>query len=598
MKFQFASLALFVLASSVSAVEYLASPTTAWAGSVAGNIEAGNSVSVTPDDLHVVTTTSNGIMYVNLAADGSSVTTVTPGDVGLLEDVVCTSGVEFFEYDGSTYAVYAVYHEPTNKSYIVYASGEGFETKQASQELKGKAVGTPVVSSDGALVYINSNVNNLGIFNVLLTSTKAHFFIDENAWDSTRAVSGRFGPIGIYHNPSEGFYNIDNKSGVGNTNDILFWANDLPIGATGNQGGARYVFQAPIGWSDGDSAAGFDVLPAQVNGWSTETAPALWNQGKSAIFGVTRNAFKAWVQYGGDDPKWQDGFNAEVAATSDGRGFPRWSAPRTTPVVTADDGSGYIVAGLAGAGPNSPALHILSAADLSVINTFNVGGAITEAIYAQPVLSLDKDVVFWMSSGENLLHATDLPPNDKTGVQSKYTVPLDSTNKVEGHMSLSSDGVYLYIGDTDGNLAKYAVAEEGTGSPTASPAPSMTPTASPTVAPVAATPAPTTSAKPSAAASEAPSVGPTSSSAPTLITDAPTVSPTVKDSMAPSTIPTALPTPSPVPETPAPVAPVPVDTPGPSASPTPEESESPTSSSAAVSTMFTLCAAVAAALYL
>jgi hypothetical protein len=595
MKFQCTSLALFLLASSVAGVTYKPAPETKWAGSVGSPIEIGNSVTVTPDDSHVAITTSSANMYVHSAADGALVTTITPADVGLPADTVCSSGVEFFEYDGTTYAVYAVFHEPTNLSYIIFASGEGFATAVASNAMQGKAAGTPVVSSDGALVYINSNVgNNEGHFNIFSTSTKVILFNDPNAWASTRAVQDRFAPLGIYHNPSEGYYNIDNQSGVGNTNDIIFWANDLPLDAAGNEGGARYVFQVPIGWSDGDSAEDFDVLAAQVNGWSTETAPALWNQGKNAIFGTTRNSFKAWVQFGGDDPKWQDGANAQVDATTDGRGFPRWSAPRTTPVVTDDDGSGYIVAGLAGAGANSPALHVLKASDLEIIYTEYVGGSITEAVYAQPVLSLDKDVAFWMSSGENILYATDLPPGDITGVGNRYSVTLTDLDKVQGHMSLSSDGVYLYIGDTDGTVGKYAIAEEGTSAPVTAP-PTMMASDAPTMAPIVSTPAPSISAKPSVTASEAPTSSPTESSAPTVTATDP---PTVKSSEAPSTPPTTAPV-TPAPVTPAPVAATPEPTEAPTVSPT-EESEAPTapSSSAAMSTMFTLCAAVAAALYL
>ena len=91
-----------------------------------------------------------------------------------------------------------------------------------SEQLAGEHSGTPVVSDNGAYIYLthNSADNTIGHFTILS--------VDSNV--TTTALSQSkdmpFAPVGIFHNPAEGFYDdvYDTLDPYLNTNDIVLWS--------------------------------------------------------------------------------------------------------------------------------------------------------------------------------------------------------------------------------------------------------------------------------------------------------------------------------------------------------------------------------------
>ena len=86
-----------------------------------------------------------------------------------------------------------------------------------SDALAGVALGSPVVSDDGTFVYLthNSDFNTVGIFTTLFGGDGSTFLSQTN-------TTSPFAPVGIFHSPIEGNYDLD--AGRGNTNDFMMWS--------------------------------------------------------------------------------------------------------------------------------------------------------------------------------------------------------------------------------------------------------------------------------------------------------------------------------------------------------------------------------------
>jgi hypothetical protein len=86
-----------------------------------------------------------------------------------------------------------------------------------SGALPGIAAGCPVISDDGTFVFLthNSDFNTVGSFTTLFAADGAVFFSQSNA-------TSPFAPVGIFHSPIEGNYDLD--AGRGNPNDFMMWS--------------------------------------------------------------------------------------------------------------------------------------------------------------------------------------------------------------------------------------------------------------------------------------------------------------------------------------------------------------------------------------
>ena len=134
------------------------------------------------------------------------------------------------------------------------SGGGSSSVVKKSPDLVGRVSGTPVISSDGNYVYVTHNVDNNnnnknggGYFSVL-DSVDANIIFQQSCqikWNSDQ----KYGPIGIAHNPQQGFYN----GGENNNNDMLVWGpypdNDYTYNLI--DGGNIYGFQIPQDYKKG-----------------------------------------------------------------------------------------------------------------------------------------------------------------------------------------------------------------------------------------------------------------------------------------------------------------------------------------------------------
>jgi outer membrane protein assembly factor BamB len=370
-----------------------------------------------------------------------------------------------------------------------------------SLRLEGVAAGSPVVSDDGNYVFLthNADLKSKGYFSALWAASSGTTFY------SMSNETAPFAPLGIFHNPVEGFY--DGGNGLGNTNDIIMWANAVNPVATSISKGSTFVFQFPVGFADDpQDGVGYLLLGDIQRDFLVETAPVITNQGRSVYYSASRSNFVCWV---GEDllpREYFSRFPREVAADFDRNldfaGEPVFASP----ALSSDSAQPTIFGGSA----HTQFVRL----DYDFSNTRSV--LTNSHIMAEAKVDPgDRTVYFVESAG--LLHSVDFD-----NIQDIWTYDVGFT--VEADMAMSKDGSILYIGDARGMITAVQVTE------------------------IAPTPAPTSN--PTATASESPS------SAPSVPTDSPTATPTGSPSASPTGSPSATPTGSPIAPLPTSEAPV------------------------------------------
>jgi len=372
--------------------------------------------------------------------------------------------------------------------------------KWSSVILDGGCSGTPVISSDGAYVFVTHNFNTTGFFTILNGDDGTIFWEHE---DSTQPLS----PPGIYHNPIFGNYG----GGAGNTNDIVVFANKPFDGESGVGNAGMYGFQFPIaftGSKDGLSVITLRELDGDA-AWQAITPPTITDGGRRMYWGVSRSQIRGWP--------WLDDRDTFDRSAPESLGFARADRPL----------------------PKSQPIYAKVATTKDVDNEIIFTGSAKNLFTA---LDRNFNVLWQVELDSPVLHEAQVSPDDsvvyfveEVGIAYAYKIadgtklwekPVDQAGIAAGY-TLSLDGSTLYLAaHSSGILYSYQVAEvEST------PAPVQDPTlapVSPTLAPVSPTLAPVASNVP-----------------PVLVTPAP-VAP-----VAPTTAPISS-----APNSPAPIAPV------------------------------------------
>lgn len=231
--------------------------------------------------------------------------------------VECTSSPNLYTSVNATnfrsfviYAYFVIPPDSTNKqpySEVVIVhhnkNGIGAESKtETTPQLKGQVIGTPVISSDGAYIYVTHNLPadvNSGkkaeAFFTMLSSETGTILFQESA-TKTWNIDQQFGPIGMAPNPVQGFYDGGEK----NTNDLLVWGPYPPDKYTYNlpgDGGYIFGFQLPSNFSkDQPNYSSFATLRLANVQWTTTTPPTFSKSGQEMFFSASYGSVVAWTQ--------------------------------------------------------------------------------------------------------------------------------------------------------------------------------------------------------------------------------------------------------------------------------------------------------------
>ena len=367
-----------------------------------------------------------------------------------------------------------------------------------SDALEGVPNGSPVISDEGEYVFLthNSDFGSVGAFSAVSASGEGSIFF--TLVNSTYP----FAPPGIYHSPIEG--NYDDAAGRNNRNDIIMWTvqpkpSDDFVGL-----GNTFAFQFPLDFSGNATDASY-ILLGNARNFQGSTAPTITNRGLYCYFGASRSNFFAWT---GSTESARGRFNRGASGRAQferNGGFP--DAPVfASPVVGGPETEPFIFGG--------------SASTEFVRQSFDLGESIvvsTESfIKAEArVDPFDRTVYYVEESG--LVHGAGFDD-----LEDAWTTNLDQF--VQGEMSISSDGAFLFVADSKGLITALQVSEIPSSSPTLAPSanptdvPTPSPTGVPTITP-APTPGPTpapTAATPAPIATEAP-VAPSAASQPMIV---------------------------------------------------------------------------------
>jgi hypothetical protein len=372
---------------------------------------------------------------------------------------------------------------------VVALDMEGDEV-WASTNLAGVAAGNPVMSSDGAYVFLthNSDSKTNGHFTILDGETGETFF-GGSSGEASENPTKKYAPVGIYHTPQSGNYDpIVSGSAVSegemNTNDMLMWCESPRETDTSISDGVLYGFQFPREFAGNASEIKFFQMGSIERDFMSDTAPVLTNKGLSAYWGVTRSSFRGWI------PK---RFNRSRDVST---GFTR-----------NDDFAGQAIfaqPALSNDGP-TPTIFGGSAAREFIKMDYDFENQVKVSLdsYVKSAAIVDgaERAVYYVESETGKLHQARV-----NNLRDIWTEEINFT--VSGEMCITPSSDVLLIADTKGVISAFQVAEIlVTASPSDIPSdgPSMEPSMTPTI-------------------SSAPTVSPTAS--PVTPTDAPVVAPT------------------------------------------------------------------------
>ena len=363
-----------------------------------------------------------------------------------------------------------------------------------SEEMAGKAVGTPLISENGNYIFVNTSQSKwLGRFNILQNSKLFYVKLDGSC---------PYAPPSIYYNPIRGNYD----GGEDNTNDLVMWSCDGTDPPIDGMGGI-YAFQFPVGFDD--TIVGVDVVrigDGPTDFWG-KTAPVISNNGLSVYWTSSTSRYYAWLD---------DLFEKTPTGVKE---FTRSSSFRRQPIFTPPALSNEPIPMVFGGTATNQFVRLNH--DFSqtlAVNTNTV-------VRGRAVVAPSNDFVYYVEQA-GILH------------QAKTSNLVDQWTTFVGagavsDIALDSSGLFLYVGDNVGVVRGYFM-----GDPTASP--TIADSLSPTITPQPTKqPSQYPSMAPSSKPSEAPSSGP-STTAPTLSKE-PSTGPSNQASDIPSSNPSTQP---------------------------------------------------------
>jgi hypothetical protein len=369
-----------------------------------------------------------------------------------------------------------------------------------SDDLDGVASGSPQVSSDGAYVFIthNSDDKSNGYFTVIDANvTAGSIFYSGSSGDSGDEPTNAYGPVGIFHNPTEGNYDpIDSGATVSeadfNSNDMLMFAQTPKPTDAAIENGFLYGFQFPRDFVGNASDVSYFQMGNFERDFQTLTPPVMTNNGLSAYWGVSRSGFRGWTP-----KRFSRARSATIGFTrnEDSPGQPVWACPA-----------------LSNDGPEPTIFGGSSAKEFVRMNfDFSEQLVVPTSGYVKTKAIVDGDerAVYYVESDTGTLHQAGF--DDLTDLWS-FAVNFS----VDGEMAITPRSDVVLVADTRGVITALQVAEiQMTEAPSLLPSdgPSMAPTAAPaltTTAPtaLATTGAPVDEAAPVASPVAAPAAAP------------------------------------------------------------------------------------------
>ena len=425
---------------------------------------------------------------------------------------------------------------------------DGQEIFQSSP-LPGVAAGTPVTDFVGDHILLTHNVAGetgyLSILNVRLLNPGSPLtpafqgaFEDVEEADGTTVVQKPFSPIGVFHNPAEGYY----EGGQDNTNDMFLFCWDTPISATrvGDTDGRLFGVQFPTNYTGDGQGLSFFPLGGRME-FQSPNAPVLTNFGRSYYWSVTKSS--QYAVYGENAlPRWwfdRLRFTGRVTNLDRYNLIP-YLAARASPTLSSDPAQPTVF----GVGASTQLWRLpfdYNTNDQVVVDT-------PDLVSAKVLLTPREDTVLYGT--QSVATAGSLHMLSSNNLQEVWTLAFPGG--IEGDMALDKDGTIVYAANPAGEIFAYQFAMDSTPSemPTAAPT-----NAAPTLAPNTAAPVtPLPTGMPTGAPSDAPSSGPTGlpttaaptmSAMPTTTTPQPTGSPTANPTTAPTTAAPVTPFPTP-----------------------------------------------------
>jgi hypothetical protein len=339
-----------------------------------------------------------------------------------------------------------------------------------SPVLEGACSGTPVISGDGKLIFLNHNSNgeSRGHFSILSFSEKGAALL------SRINTVAPYAPTGIIINPVGGSF----EGGDKNERDVIIWSYMPTPDATAVGPGRTFAFQLTSDYSDGGSTADLDikVLLPEVS-WQSTTAPLIVAKGLSMYWSVSRSQLRAWVS----TPNATNSTVSTPNATNstDGSfdqdrthsvdfdtGNPSFLAPFVKPIVDNESTPKVLCVGAA-----NEEFFCMHAENLTTIWSESTDSLIkTEARF-----STNGDRVYFIEE-DGILHAFNTTSGNEF-----FKEALDAP--VRSNFDLSIDGALLYYGDEAGNVFALQLADStlppvmpATRAPIVAPTPSSPPT--------------------------------------------------------------------------------------------------------------------------
>ena len=355
-----------------------------------------------------------------------------------------------------------------------------------SEALDGIAQGEPVISSDGAYVFLTHNAadGSAGYFTILDASGTT-FYTDS-------VVGVNFAPPGIFHNPVEGNYDpivagSPVSEGENNNNDFIMWSQTPKPTDTSIENGFIYGFQFPRDFDGTITAEGnstdvafFELGESAIDFQST-TAPVITNGGLSAYWGVTRSGFRVWA-----DKRFTRARTAAAGFTrnTDFQGTATFAQP-----ALSNDGPEPVMFG----GTASPEF-----VRLNFDFTAQVVVPAGSVIFSKAVVDAEERGAYFVETS-GILHFVDF-----TTLADIWTQSIDF--RVEGEMAVTPNYAVVIVPDARGVIKAYQVADIPV-----TEAPSDFPSDMPSMAPSGDATAATTSAPVEPGSTPAPVPSPTAS---------------------------------------------------------------------------------------
>eukprot|EP00980_Cylindrotheca_fusiformis_P031002 scaffold25699_cov137-Cylindrotheca_fusiformis.AAC.6 len=312
--------------------------------------------------------------------------------------------------------------------YVVALSMLG-EELWVSRALDGINSGSPVVSLDGAYVFLthNNSTQSVGHFSILDGLTGEIFHSESNLFTP-------FAPIGIYHAPAEGYY----SGGQDNRNDFLVWTSRPKPNETSVTPGAMFGFQFPVGFAGQDDVGSFRLGESDRE-FRAITRPTFGSNGRSLYIGTTRSMYRCWVGEPGVDRYRFD--RAKTAGIGFTRGNPANQAVWAPLALSQAEEELYLFGGTAA--NEFIRLNANFSSDL-VITT-------TSLVKTEARISPDNMYAYYVELEGKLHQASTSSLADNWVYRFREAV--------EGEFALKGDGSVIYIADVTGLVHALRVAD-------------------------------------------------------------------------------------------------------------------------------------------